>query len=67
MQRPQIALLALLLCHLLAGCGTVVTYADVQQTAQAGGCWPNRPAYPTPPPVTVTPASPLPPTPVGTP
>ena len=66
MQRPQIALLALLLCHLLAGCGAVVTYADVQQTAQAGGCWPNRPAYPTPPPVTVTPAVPLPPTPVGT-
>lgn len=49
----------------LAGCGPVVTYADVQRTAQAGGCWPNRPAYPTPAPVTITPASPLTPTPPG--
>ena len=53
------------LCHLLAGCGVVVSYADVQRTAQAGGCWPNRPAYPTPPPVTVTPPLPLTPTPIG--
>lgn len=43
----------------------MVTYADVQRTAQAGGCWPNRPAYPTPPPVTVTPPAPLTPTPLG--
>ncbi|NTU78136.1 MAG: exo-alpha-sialidase [Chloroflexales bacterium] len=49
----------------LTGCGAVVTYPDVQRTAQAGGCWPNRPAYPTPPPVTITPPVPLTPTPVG--
>jgi hypothetical protein len=58
-------LITLLLIPFLAGCGSLVTYADVQQTAQAGGCWPNRPAYRTPLPVTVTPASPLTPTPDG--
>jgi hypothetical protein len=51
--------------HVLAGCGIVVSYADVQRTAVAGGCWPNKPAYPTPPLVTVTPALPLTPTPLG--
>lgn len=56
----------LIVCwHVLAGCGIVVSYADVQRTAVAGGCWPNRPAYPTPPLVTVTPAVPLTPTPLG--
>lgn len=49
----------------LAGCTPAVSYPDVQRTAQAGGCWPNRPAYPTPPPVTVTPPVPLTPTPFG--
>jgi hypothetical protein len=39
----------------LTSCTPVMTYADVQQTAQAIGCWPSRPAYPTPPPVTITP------------
>jgi len=43
----------------------VVSYTDVQRTAEAGGCWPNRPVYPTPPPVTITPAFPLTPTPIG--
>lgn len=47
----------------LTGCGPGVTYPDVQRTAQAGGCWPNRPAYPTPAPVTITPPMPLSPTP----
>ncbi|NTU84195.1 MAG: hypothetical protein HGA45_33310, partial [Chloroflexales bacterium] len=42
-----------------------MSYPDVQRTAQAGGCWPNRPVYPTPAPVTITPASPLTPTPPG--
>ena len=54
----------LVLC-LLGGCGPLVTYPEVQQTAQAGGCWPNRPVYPPPPPVTVTPPVPLTPTPLG--
>jgi hypothetical protein len=49
----------------LAGCGPVVTYQQLQGTAQAGGCWPNRPIYPTPAPVTVTPPAPLTPTPPG--
>jgi hypothetical protein len=39
----------------LTSCTPVVTFADVQQTALATGCWPARPAYPTPPPITVTP------------
>ncbi len=58
-------ILLLVVTSWLAGCGPVVTYPDVQRTAQAGGCWPNRPAYPTPPPVTVTPPTPLTPTPLG--
>jgi hypothetical protein len=57
--------LVFVVCHLLAGCGAAVTYVDVQRTAQAGGCWPNRPVYPTPAPVTVTPSVPLTPTPAG--
>lgn len=57
--------LVLILGLLLTGCGPVVTYADVQRTAVVGGCWPNRPAYPTPPPVTITPLFPLTPTPIG--
>ena len=65
LHQPIRIICLIAICHLLAGCGAVVTYADVQRTAQAGGCWPNRPAYPTPPPVTVTPALPLTPTPLG--
>ncbi|NTU83801.1 MAG: hypothetical protein HGA45_31250 [Chloroflexales bacterium] len=61
---PLVLLLAALL---LAGCGPVVTYPDVQRTAQALGCWPNRPAYGTPPPVTITPAVAITATPWGTP
>ena len=60
----QISLI-IVACHLLAGCGTVVSYANVQRTAEAGGCWPNRPAYPTPAPVTITPAIPPTPSPQG--
>ena len=70
MLRPHRRISALLLgtgllLGLLSGCGPIVTYTDVRQTAQAGGCWPNRPAYPTPPPVTITPPVPLTPTPIG--
>ncbi len=63
----QIGRFALLLMGVswLAACTLVPSYPEVQQTAQAGGCWPNRPAYPTPPPVTVTPPVPLTPTPIG--
>lgn len=64
-RRTKIVILLLPL--LLSACGSVqvITYADTQATAQVGGCWPNRPVYPTPPPVTVTPPVPLTPTPVG--
>ncbi len=63
--RAWLPALLLIVANWLAGCGPVVTYADIQRTAVAGGCWPNRPAYPTPPPVTVTPPVPLTPTPQG--
>jgi len=65
--RTRLAYLSALLLAtgLLAGCAPAITYPEVRQTAQAGGCWPNRPAYPTPPSVTITPPVPLTPTPLG--
>jgi len=70
MQRLQLvwwvrSALLIVLWHVFTACGPVVSYADVQRTAEAGGCWPNTPAYPTPPPVTVTPAVLSTPTPLG--
>jgi hypothetical protein len=62
---PRRSTILLLLLALLGGCGLGVSYPQVRETAQAGGCWPNRPAYPTPPPVTVTPLMPLTPTTLG--
>lgn len=43
----------------------MVTYAEVQRTTEAGGLWPNCPAYPTLPPVTITPTFSLTPNPPG--
>lgn len=56
-RRPWLTLLPLMAALLLASCGTVRTYADVQATAQATGCWPDP--FPTPRAVTVTPAGAL--------
>lgn len=44
----------MLLAAVLGGCAAPHTYAEVQATAQAAGCWPDP--YPTPRLVTVTPA-----------
>ncbi|MFV9505962.1 MAG: hypothetical protein AB4911_15530 [Oscillochloridaceae bacterium umkhey_bin13] len=49
---------------LLVGCTPAPSYADIQATAAATGCWPDP--YVTPPPVTVTPfGGPLPTLPPG--
>lgn len=51
--RCFLATLFCLLGSVLSGCATAPSYAQVQATAVAGGCWPGN--YVTPPPVTVTP------------
>lgn len=59
MQSPfliswRLAMLPLLLLA-CSGCVAAPTYADVQATAQIGGCWPGN--WPTPRPATITPVT----------
>jgi hypothetical protein len=56
--HPRVLRLLVLLALLaLTACAATPppTYREVQQQALVTGCWPDRPPYPTPPPVTVTP------------
>ena len=54
MRERTLLCAALIVAALLEGCAPPPTYAEVQQTARVAGCWPG--SYPTPNPITVTPA-----------
>lgn len=57
MAQPRVYLRVIIAGMLLSGCQGLPTYHDVLAAAAARQCWPNT-AFPTPVPVTVTPAAP---------